>query len=115
MANELAKTSARAADSLVGKTQAYAIPDKTIQDNLHLLRYTLQRLNSNDDKGGAVVNLDQSKVFDRFDHRYLVSALAQFCLGFDFLRWIIQLYSNIDFIRMNGFLSKPFYIICLVH
>lgn len=58
-----------------------------------------------------MVHLDQSKDFDRVDHRYIMSTLAQFGLDLDFLRWIISIYDNIDsVVRVNDILSNLFRI-----
>lgn len=56
---------------LVGEAQTCAIPGRTIQDNLYLIRNTFERVSKIPGKGRAMVNLDQCKAYDRVDHRYL--------------------------------------------
>lgn len=47
---------------------------------MHFLRYTLENVNRSGNSG-ALVDLDVSKVIDRFEHYYLVSVLV--VLGLD--------------------------------
>ena len=44
---------------------------RSIQDNLHLVCQILERIE--DDTEAALINLDQSKAFDRADHRFLAA------------------------------------------
>ena len=46
---------------------------RSIQDNLHLVRQIPEGIE--DDSEAALINLDQSKAFDRVDHRFLVPVL----------------------------------------
>lgn len=101
----------RVTDGLIGEAQIYVIFGRSIQDNFHLICYTLERFNSKPGKGGKLVQLDEAKAFDRVEHPYLVSVLIQFGI----FGWTIAIYDNINMIiRVNGFLSKPFCIKCLV-
>ncbi len=69
LANVLAKRLARVVGSVVGDSQTCAIPGRSI-DNLHLVRYIVERVgNKKPGFGGALINLNQSKAFDRVDHR----------------------------------------------
>ena len=47
---------------------------RSIKDNLHLVREILEGIK--DDTEGALINLDQSKAFDRMDHRFLVTVFG---------------------------------------
>ena len=58
---------------LIGPKQNYAVKERLIQDNLHLVLEILERLK--DDTEARLINLDQSKAFDRVDHRFLVTVL----------------------------------------
>lgn len=82
-------------DGLIGEAQTRAIPNRSIQDNFHLLHYALEGFRSNPGKGEILIHLGQAKAFNRVDHQYLVSVLAQFGMGLSFLRWIIQLYDRL--------------------
>ena len=54
--------------NLIGPEQNYAVKGRSIRDNLHLVRQILERIK--DDTKAALINLDQSKAFDRMDHRF---------------------------------------------
>ena len=59
--------------------------------------------------GGALVNLDQSKAFDRVDHQYLAAVLNAVGFGPVFRGWIAAMYSNIcSVVKVNGHLSELF-------
>lgn len=45
---------------------------RSIHDNLHLVHYSLENVRIIAGKRMSLVNLDQTKVFDRVDHWYLV-------------------------------------------
>ena len=51
---------------------------RSIQDNLHLVRQILEGIE--DDTEAALINLDQSKAFDRVDHRFLAAVPARLFL-----------------------------------
>lgn len=78
--NMLSKRLVRVADDLVGEAQTCVVSGRTIQDNLHLIRYTAEGLNE-PDKRGAAVHLDKSNAFGRV--------------------------VRVPAVRVNGFLSKP--------
>ena len=58
---------------LIGPEQNYAMKGRSIQDNLHLVRQILEGIE--DDTKAVLINLDQSKAFDRVDHRFLAAVL----------------------------------------
>ena len=58
---------------LIGPEQTSAVKGRSIQDNLHLVREVLEE--TEDGTEAAPINLDQSKAFDRVDHRFLASVL----------------------------------------
>ena len=62
---------------LIGPEQNYTVKGRSIQDNLNLVCQILEGIK--DDTKAALINLDQSKAFDRVDHRFLVAVL--FTLG----------------------------------
>ena len=71
---------------LVGHEQNYAVKGRSIQDNLHLIRWILEGIE--DDPEAALISLDQSKAFDRVDHRFLVAVLETTGFKPEFRRWI---------------------------
>ena len=96
-------------EDLVGPGQNFAVPGRSIQDNLHLVRTVLEGIK--DDKKAALITLDQSKAFDRVDHRFLASVLQAAGFESDFCRWISILYkAPRAVVEVNGMQSKPFNI-----
>ena len=77
---------------LIGPEQGYAVKGRSIQDNLHLVRQILEGIE--DDSEAARINLDQSKAFDRVDHRFLAAVLETAGFEPEFRRWISMLYRN---------------------
>lgn len=77
---------------LVEKAQTCVVPSSSIHDDLHLICYTLERVNKIPGKSVVLVHLDLSKPFDRVAHWYLVPSPQR--LGF--AQSFAALYSNID-------------------
>ena len=91
-------------DKLIGPEQTCAVKGRSIQDNLHLVRTIIEKV----DNGAALIKLDQSKAFDRVDHRFLESVLSAAGLGHDFRSWIRLLYASPSaVVEVNGVKSKP--------
>ena len=67
---------------------------RSIQDNLQLIREVLEGIE--DGTEAALISLDQSKAFDRIDHRFLATVLetAGFEPGFEVIhvRCLVRLY-----------------------
>lgn len=67
------------------------------------------------DKRSALINLVQSKAFDRVDHRYLAAVLQAVGFAPDFCRWISFLYcSPSAVVQVNGMRSSIFVLSWLV-
>ena len=58
---------------LIGPEQTYAVKGRSIQDNLHLICEVLEGIE--DGTEAVLIRLDQSKAFDRVDHRFSASVL----------------------------------------
>jgi len=57
-----------------------------------------------------LINLDQSKAFDRVSHDYLFEILKAYGFGTKLIKWVEVLYaSNQSGIQVNGYLTDPFY------
>ena len=77
---------------LIGPEQTYAMKGRSIQDNLHLIREVLEGIE--DGTEAELISLDQSKTFDRVDHRFLVTLLKTAGFQPEFRRWISMMYHN---------------------
>ena len=77
---------------LIGPEQTYAVKGRSIQHNLHLVRDVLEEIEDCTDV--ALINLDQSKPFDRVDHLFLASVLETAGFQPEFRRWISMRYHN---------------------
>ena len=75
--------------------QTCAVPGRSIQDNLHLIRNVIDYCNDKD-MPAAIVSYDQSKAFDRISHNYLFKVLKAFGFGDSFVKWISLLYTDIN-------------------
>ena len=74
---------------------------RSIQDNLYLVRENLEGIK--DDTEAALINLDQSKAFDRVDHQFLVTVLDTAGFEPDFCKLISMLYHNLQAVLLvNG-------------
>ena len=94
---------------LIGPEQTFAVKGRSIQDNLHLIREVLEGIE--DDTEAALVSLDQSKAFDRVDHRFLASVLETAGFQPEFCRWISMMYHNPQaVVQVNGRRSRVFAI-----
>ena len=71
---------------LIGPEQNYAVKGRSIQDNLHLVREILEGIE--DDAEAALINLDQSKAFDRVGHQFLARVLETAAFEPEFHKWI---------------------------
>ena len=82
---------------------------RSIQDNLHLIREVLEGIE--EDTEAALISLDQSKAFDRVDHRFLASVLETAGFQPEFCRWISMKYHNPRaVVQVNGRRSRVFAI-----
>ena len=82
---------------------------RSIQDNLHLVRQILEGIE--DDTKAALINLDQSKAFDRVDHQFLATVLETTGFESEFRKWISTLYRNPQaVVQVNGRCSEAFAI-----
>ena len=63
--------------------QSYCVPDRTIYDNLNLIRDIIGYANYNN-YPLAIINLDQKKAFDNVAHEYLFSTLHAMGFGNNF-------------------------------
>ena len=94
---------------LIGPEQNYAVKGRLIQDKLHLVCEILEGIE--DDAEAVLINLDQSKAFDRMDHQFLASVLETAGFELEFCNSISILYHNPQaVVKVNGKHSKAFVI-----
>lgn len=113
MAKVSAKRLVLAVGSLVRRAQTYTTPRKSIHDNLHPMRYIIDRAGTKPAFEGALINLDQSKAFYSVNHQYLKVVLKTGGFELIFREWITAVNSPCSVVKVN--LSKPFGIARLVH
>ena len=65
---------------------------RSIRDNLHLIHEALEGIE--DGTEAVLISLDQSKAFDRVDHRFLVTVLETAGFQLEFRGWIRMMYHN---------------------
>ncbi|CAM2113000.1 unnamed protein product [Caretta caretta] len=91
---------------VVHPDQTYAIPGRTIFDNLYLVRDLLE-LRCRDGLSFTLLFLDQEKAFDRVDHRYLLGTLLAFVFGAKFVGLLQVLYASVEcLVRLNWTLTE---------
>ena len=101
MARVLANRLELVISNLIGPEHTFAVKGRSIQDNLHLIREVLEGIE--DDIEAALISLDQSKAFDRVDHRFLASVLETAGFEPEFRRWISMMYHNPQaVVQVNG-------------
>ena len=94
---------------LIGPEQTFAVKGSSIQDDLHLIREGLEGIE--DDTEAVLNSLDQSKAFDRVDHRFLATVLETVGFEPEFRRWISMMYHNPQaVVQVNGRCSRAFAI-----
>lgn len=92
---------------VVHTSQTYCIPERTIMDNLFLIRDIID-LSKLQELNVGLFSIDQEKAFDRVDHVYLFKTLEAFGFGEKFISWIKLLYSRATvLLKVGGGLSRP--------
>ncbi len=91
LAKCLANRLKRYLDTIIHSDQTYCVPERSIMDNLFLLRDAVD-LSFKENINMGFLSIDQEKAFDRVDHGYLFSALSSFGFGERFISWVKLLY-----------------------
>lgn len=93
---------------VVHTDQSYCIPDRSIFDNITMVR-DLMTVSGNLGVSVGLISLDQQKAFDRVEHDYLWSAMGSFGFSSTFISRVRAIYCNIEsLLKINGHLSAPF-------
>ncbi|CAM4410874.1 unnamed protein product [Lepidochelys kempii] len=92
---------------VIHQDQTYTVPDRSIFDNLFLVRDLLE-LRRRNSLLFAHLSLDQKKAFDRVDHGYLLSTLRAFGFGPQFVGFLRMLYASAEcLVKLNWTLTEP--------
>ena len=83
----LANRLRRVISLILSEDQTCGIPDRSIFENLFLIRDTIDLVNHKE-LSAAIISLDQEKAFDRVNHGFLQRVLERFNFGPHFQRWI---------------------------
>jgi hypothetical protein len=95
-------------DKIVNIDQTCSVKGRSIPDTIHLLRNIIDYCNKRN-FGCMLINLDQSKAFDRVSHEFLFSILHAFGFGPDCIMWVKVLYTSYQSrVEVNGNLTDPF-------
>ena len=97
---------------LIGPEQYHVVKGRSIQNNLHLVHKFLE--GSKDGTEATLINLYQSKAFNRVDHQFLVIVLETTGFNLEFCKWISMMYYNPQaVVQVNGKHSEDFAIVQL--
>ena len=87
----LAKRMVPALGEIIHPNQTCDIPNRSINNNLWLLRDLIDYATGKQDTA-IIFSLDQEKAFDRVSHNFLIKVLSKFGFGPRFCKWIETLY-----------------------
>ena len=102
----LANRLRRVISLILSEDQTCGIPDRSIFENLFLIRDRIDYVNHKE-LSVAIMSLDQEKAFDRANHGFLQCVLERFNFGPNFKRWVTIAYTDIkSCVTNNGCLSS---------
>ena len=91
---------------IINASQTAGIKNRSINNNLWLLRDMIQHDNENKN-ATVMISLDQYKAFDMVNHSLMFKVLEKFGFGPKFVGWIKTLYTDCtSTIQNNGFYSR---------
>jgi len=104
----LAKRLQSVLSSIIDSDQTGYVKGRYIGENARLIEDVL-RYTDNQNIPGILLFLDFSKAFDSIDRNYILTTLARFNFGPDFIKWVETIYSNTtSCIVQNGNVSDFF-------
>ena len=93
---------------IVQPDQSYGVPERTIYDNINLIRDSLTFCNTQNSPL-ALLNLDQKKAFDNVDHDYLFRTMRAMGFGRSFISYVQTMYSGTQsMVKVGNSLTSPF-------
>lgn len=115
MTKVLAMHLAKAAPTLLHKSQAGFTPGRQILEQTQLFKMVLSHAEVAEENG-TIVALDQAKAYDKIEHNYLWKTLKAFKIPDNFIHTVQHLYSNVSTrIMINRALSSKFQVTQGVH
>ena len=107
----LAKALANRLKNVIGDVvhldQCYAVPERSIYDNINVIRDSIMYANHSD-LPLALCYLDQKKAFDSIDHDYLLKTLQTMGFGEHFVSLIRLLYTDVQStVKVQSTLTAP--------
>lgn len=104
MSNRLKNVS----DIIIHTNQTYCVADRTIIENIFLIRDIIDMCKNYNNINFGIVCLDQDKAFARVDHSHLFSPVRAFGFGDGFLAWFSLLYHGAQcLVKTEAGLSWP--------
>ncbi|KAK3523094.1 hypothetical protein QTP86_014400, partial [Hemibagrus guttatus] len=111
LSKALASRLTKVMERLIHQDQTYCVPDRSIFDNVYLVRDILDVSRLLGLKTGLIF-LDQEKAFDRVEHEYLWKVLETFGFNPGFIGMIRVLCCEIESVlKVNGGLCAPFKVL----
>lgn len=94
--------------NIIHSDQRGFIKDRNIEESIRLLSDVIEYTDK-ENKGGAIIFLDQQKAFDRVEWGWLETCLDKFGFGKNMIEWIQMTYKySKSCVLTNGYLSKFF-------
>ena len=98
----------RVLPNIIHIDQTAAVPNRSIQDNVHLIRNIID-FSKQKSINCLILSLDQMKAFDRVSHEYMFQVLERFGFGSMFIKWVKLLYNDImSTVCVNGYCTEVF-------
>ena len=95
--------------NIVSDDQTCGVPGRTILNNVFILR-DLVVICKQKNIAAAIISIDQMKAFDRVNWSFMYKTLRAFGFKDTFVQWIQLMYNGAkSIVKVNGFLSDPFY------
>ncbi|KAK3540144.1 hypothetical protein QTP70_027053 [Hemibagrus guttatus] len=111
LSKALASRPTKVMERLIHQDQTYCVPDRSIFNNVYLIRDILDVSRLLGLKTGLIF-LDQEKAFDRDEHEHLWKVLETFGFNPGFIAMIRVLYCEIESVlKVNGGLCAPFKVL----
>ena len=106
----------KAIPCIISNVQSGFQAGKSSCDNLILLCLTLEHFNNNPEEEGLLLQVDFEKAFDSIEHTFLFKTLEVMGIGDYVIKLIKVAFTGcMSFANINGYLSKPIYLMRGLH